>query len=329
MIKKRSLPLAAALTAGLILALTPVGAASAVVMETTDEPTGSDPVDPALTQVVDTNEKVAPKGTEVELTAGHIDMGPRFIDGQWTLMIRDDTDIEPVWRHLDDVVFRVSDAGIMELPDDPQYDFVGADGDVWVVPQTEVHGVIWLGWNTQDPEVTQRVQGAVSLVYGGHEGEGSFNVFVQAGNFGGPQQLWTSANDVSQPISVELNTHTHANWIFTEPGTHLVHMTASAALADGTAVEDTKILRFAVGDAANADDARAAEWALEIEPEEPAAIDEPSAVDEDETIPSYVAIGLGAAVVVVLIVALVARSRSQKRRREVKEAVESESADRS
>ncbi|MDP9806228.1 surface-anchored protein [Trueperella bonasi] len=337
---------------GFAVALAGIPVLSQAAVADTEETEGPSAVDPALTQVVDAEEEVAPRGTEVVLDAGHIDMGPKFIDDQWTLMIRDDTDIEPVWRHLEDVVFQVNDGGIMELPDDPAYDFIGADGEVWVIPQTEIPDVVWLGWNTQDPEVTHRVQGTVSFVFGGHQGDGSFNVFVQAGNFGGPQELWTSAKDESQPISVELNNHTHANWIFTEPGVHLVRMSASATLDDGSSVQDTQLLRFAVGNETNPDDARPAaiggeagddagdngeeetreaqgeEWTQEAEPEEPADIDEPSAVDENENVPAYVAIGLGALLLVAVVIALVVRNRNKQKREAAKAAVEAEAADR-
>ena len=52
---------------------------------------------------------------------------------------------------------------------------------------------------------------------------------------------------------MEKNTHTHANWVFTAPGEYLLKVTASAELSDGSTVSDTRYLKFAVGDSANAD----------------------------------------------------------------------------
>ncbi|QJC21480.1 choice-of-anchor M domain-containing protein [Arcanobacterium buesumense] len=210
--------------------------------------TDSSEADPALTQRVDANETIAPAGQEVERSAGHIDLGPKMLDGQWQLMARDDTETTPVWRHISDMIYRVSDDGILPVPEDDTYSFIKAPNhNVWVVPQQEIPNVVWLGWNTQDPAVADNVNGTVTLTYGGHEGPGQFNVFVQAGNFGAPQVLWTSDKNEQQPIDVELHSHTHANWVFTEPGIHHVTLTAAATLNDGTTVSDTQVLTFAVG----------------------------------------------------------------------------------
>lgn len=51
--------------------------------------------DPALTQHVDANEQIATDGERVERSAGHIDLGPKLIDNQWSLMARDDTETTP------------------------------------------------------------------------------------------------------------------------------------------------------------------------------------------------------------------------------------------
>ncbi|WP_455952441.1 choice-of-anchor M domain-containing protein [Arcanobacterium haemolyticum] len=210
--------------------------------------TDSSEADPALTQRVDADEVIAPAGKQVELDAGHIDLGPKMIDGKWHFMARDDSQATPVWRQIDDMLYRVSDNGILTVPNDATYSFIKSDDQkVWVVPQQEIPGVVWLGWNTQDPAVTENVNGTVTLTYGGHDGPGQFTAFVQAGNFGAPQLLWTSDKKEQQPIDVELHSHTHANWVFTKPGIHRVTLTAAATLNDGTTVSETKTLTFAVG----------------------------------------------------------------------------------
>ena len=207
------LTLALALAATALIAVAPASLAA----DTTTQ-------DPSLTQVVESNETVAPEGTPVEISAGHVDLGPKFLDGAWTFLARDDSDQTPTWRHLDDVVLRVSDAAKLELPADDQYSFISANGPVWAVPQSEIANVVWLGWNTQDPEVVGRLAQGATLVFEGHEGEGDFHAFVQAGNFSGPQELWNSTKPNSQPIHVDANTHTHANWAFTQPGIHLIRL---------------------------------------------------------------------------------------------------------
>ncbi|MFC5370816.1 choice-of-anchor M domain-containing protein [Arcanobacterium bovis] len=291
---------------------------TAAVAEDSPKPV---PADPALTQVVDANEKVAPRGTPVEISAGHVDMGPKFIDGTWTLMARDDVSKPATWRHIDDVVFRVRDKGKIAVPAGKEYSFIRADKEVWVVPQQEIANVVWLGWNTQDPNVVSKVNGGVSLIFGGHQGPGHFNVFLQAGNFAGPQQLWKGDSEESQPIHVELNTHTHANWVFTEPGTHLVRITAQAQLKDGTTVENTQTLRFAVGDAANAQQALGAKWDKETEPAAPAKVDEPSTVDKSTSLPLLIGLGLLAVAVAVVLGIFLGRRATKKRQAEAAAAV--------
>ena len=279
--------------------------------------------DPSLTQVVDSNEIVAPEGTPVEISAGHVDLGPKFLDGAWTFLARDDSDQTPTWCHLDDVVLRVSDAAKLELPaDDDQYSFISANGPVWAVPQSEIANVVWLGWNTQDPEVVGRLAQGATLVFEGHEGEGDFHTFVQAGNFSGPQQLWNSTKPNSQPIHVDANTHTHANWVFTQPGIHLIRLSLQAQLTDGTTVEDTRVLRFAVGDAADAQKALEAQWTVSNAPESPTPVDSPSVVDRSTVLPLWIAAGLGATTLVLVALALVTRRRSHERERVAERIVE-------
>lgn len=223
-------------------------------------PGSSTAVDPALTQTVSGDEQLAPAGTPVEISSGHVDMGPRLTDAGWDFLVRDDSGAAPVWRSVDDVVFRVGEAARMEVPATDAYSFIHASGPAYVIPQQQLADVVWLGWNTQDPGVVSRVNGDVALTYGGHAGEGQFTAFVDSGNFSGPTLLWNSEVATSQPVHVSLNTHTHANWVFTQPGVHLVRLTVSAQLTDGTQVEKTVTLRFAVGANTSADAARAAQW---------------------------------------------------------------------
>lgn len=302
---------ALALAAATLIAVAPASLAT----DTTTQ-------DPSLTQVVESNETVAPEGTPVEISAGHVDLGPKFLDGAWTFLARDDSDQTPTWRHLDDVVLRVSDAAKLELPADDQYSFISANGPVWAVPQSEIANVVWLGWNTQDPEVVGRLAQGATLVFEGHEGEGDFHTFVQAGNFSGPQQLWNSTKSNSQPIHVDANTHTHANWVFTQPGIHLIRLSLQAQLTDGTTVEDTRVLRFAVGDATDAQKALEAQWTVSNAPESPAPVDSPSPLDRSTMLPLWIAAGLGVAALVLVALVLVARRRSHERERVAERIVE-------
>lgn len=257
----RSLP---ALVLGASLMLTPLGVAHAettpATAETTTESASAQPGDSnlsrgerALTQTLSAEQPVASGRTEI--SAGHVDMGPRFNNGTFELMLHDDHGETPVWRSLDEVIYRGSDKAILEVPNDPRYSFVGAPAGskVYVIPQTETKGVIWPGWNTQDPQLVSKLNRGVNLTLEQVSGPGTFSLYLENGNFSAPQVLWSSTKSEPQKLWVEKNTHTHANWVFTAPGEYLLKVTASAELSDGSTVSDTRYLKFAVGDSASAD----------------------------------------------------------------------------
>ena len=224
-----------------LLALTP---GSLFASGATAASSGDDP----LAQTIDPNQ--AQGSGQVVLDAGHVDIGPTLSTGQWTLQIHDDTSQPRYWRNLDDVVLQVSDESILEVPDNDSFSFLGlTPGDpVWVIPQVEKSGVIWAGWNTQEPQVLANVNGGVTLRMLGVEGPGDLTVYLQGGNFNEPTPLWSTQQPFPQDIWIELNTHTHANWVFNEPGIYLVDLEVSAAMGDGQQVRTTGTLRLAVGD---------------------------------------------------------------------------------
>lgn len=253
-----------ALVLGASLMLAPLGVAHAettpATAEATTESASAQPSDSnlsrgdrALTQTLSAEQPVASGRTEI--SAGHVDMGPRFNNGKFELMLHDDHGETPVWRSLDEVIYRGSDKAILEVPNDPRYSFVGAPAGskVYVIPQTETKGVIWPGWNTQDPQLVSKLNRGVNLTLEQVSGPGTFSLYLENGNFSAPQVLWSSTKNEPQKLWVEKNTHTHANWVFTAPGEYLLKVTASAELSDGSTVSDTRYLKFAVGDSASAD----------------------------------------------------------------------------
>ena len=249
-----------ALALGASLMLAPLGVAHAETTPTTAESASAQPNDSnlsrgdrALTQTLSAEQPVASGRTEI--SAGHVDMGPRFNNGKFELMLHDDHGETPVWRSLDEVIYRGSDKAILEVPNDPRYSFVGAPAGskVYVIPQTETKGVIWPGWNTQDPQLVSKLNRGVNLTLEQVSGPGTFSLYLENGNFSAPQVLWSSTKSEPQKLWVEKNTHTHANWVFTAPGEYLLKVTASAELSDGSTVSDTRYLKFALGDSASAD----------------------------------------------------------------------------
>ena len=202
-----------------------------------------------LTQRIDPNQS---QGTgQVVVDRGHVDFGPTLNTGQWRIQIHDDSASPSYWRNLEDVVMKVTDAGVLEVPDDPAYAFLGEDPGtpVWVVPQTQKSDVVWTGWNTQEPGVLSSLKVGTTLSILGVEGPGEVIAYLQSGNFGDPQPLWSTLDEFPQQTWIEINTHTHANWVFTTPGIYLVDVQFDGELTSGETVSARDTLRFAVGDA--------------------------------------------------------------------------------
>lgn len=163
------------------------------------------------------------------LADGHVDLGPRLVDGRWTIQLRDDAPRPPVWRELGDVVLVARDAARVELPDDPAYAFLGRPGArVWLLPQVQQEGVLWPGWNTQAPEVVRRVRREVTWRLLRVRGPGHFVLFLN-GAFGAPQMVFDSAKPLPQETGIDVDTHVHGNWVFSAPGTYLLEVEMEGA----------------------------------------------------------------------------------------------------
>ncbi len=218
-----------------------------------------------LAQVVSADEEVAAPGTEATIDHGHVDLGLLLVDGQAQFLARDDSAASPVWRDPADVVFDVGDNAQLTLPEDKAFSFVGAEpgSQVWVVPQTEQADVPWLGWNTQAPSLTDNVDRGLTMEFLGHQGPGEFSLFLQNGGFEEPQLLWSTATGATDGFWVDLGTHTHANWVFSEPGIHQVRVRMSgqgAGESAGSDVAAEATLTFAVGAGTDVAQAHAAQW---------------------------------------------------------------------
>ncbi|OFK66987.1 peptidase [Corynebacterium sp. HMSC076G08] len=263
-----------------------------------------------LAQVVSADEEVATPGTEATIDHGHVDLGLLLVDGQAQFLARDDSAATPVWRDPADVVFDVGDNAQLTLPEDKAFSFVGAEpgSQVWVVPQTEQADVPWLGWNTQAPSLTDNVDRGLSMEFLGHQGPGEFSLFLQNGGFEEPQLLWSTATGATDGFWVDLGTHTHANWVFSEPGIHQVRVRMSgqgAGESAGSDVAAEATLTFAVGAGTDVAQAHAAQW-------------DPSAVSSDASAGAAVPVwvwALAGAGLLVLVGAVFAVLRAKGGRR--------------
>ena len=212
--------------------------------------------DPDLAQSVAAHEEWSNEASEI--SAGHVDLGPRLIDGQWRAGLRHDAESGAVWRDPNQTVLRVSDAAIMTAPDSADYPFLAdvAGKPVYVVPQTQNPSVVWLGWNTQDPAVTATIDRGLTMRVGPVSGPGRAWLFLQSGTFGKPLLL-ADSGAAPGDVWIDSGTHVHANWAFSAPGTYTATVTFLGTTTAGEAVNASTTLRFAVGDAASASEALA------------------------------------------------------------------------
>lgn len=212
--------------------------------------------DPDLAQSVAAHEEWSNEASEISV--GHVDLGPRLIDGQWRAGLRHDAEKGAVWRDPNQTVLRVNDAAVMTAPDSDDYPFLAdvAGKPVYVVPQTQNPGVVWLGWNTQDPAVTATIDRGLTMRVGPVSGPGRAWLFLQSGTFGKPLLL-ADSGAAPGDVWIDSGTHVHANWAFSAPGTYTATVTFLGTTTAGEAVSASTTLRFAVGDAASASEALA------------------------------------------------------------------------
>ena len=212
--------------------------------------------DPDLAQSVAAHEEWSNEASEISV--GHVDLGPRLIDGQWRAGLRHDAESGAVWRDPNQTVLRVGDAAIMTAPDSDDYPFLAdvAGKPVYVVPQTQNPSVVWLGWNTQDPAVTATIDRGLTMRVGPVSGPGRAWLFLQSGTFGKPLLL-ADSGAAPGDVWIDSGTHVHANWAFSAPGTYTATVTFLGTTTAGEAVSASTTLRFAVGDAASASEALA------------------------------------------------------------------------
>jgi manganese/iron transport system permease protein len=211
-------------------------------------PTAPSPLLQAEPELAAPAQVSAPAGTRVVIDDGHVDMGPRFVDGSWRVQLRDDTGSPVVWRDLADVVLHAGGAARIQVPPGDAYAFLGSPGStVYVLPQVQQAGLVWPGWNTQDPSVVEAVPGSVTWRLRGVDGPGRFLLYL-TGTFGQSEILFDTGAGLPQDLAIARNVHAHGNWAFTEPGIYRLTVEMAATTADGAPLSDTRVLTIVVGD---------------------------------------------------------------------------------
>lgn len=236
---------------------------------------------------------------------GHVDMGPRMVDGAWKIQVRDDNTQPATWRPLPDVVLHAVSASKREVPTGAEYAFLGAPGaPVWLLPQVQRPGVLWPGWNTQDPSIAGVVDREVTWRLHAVTGPGRFSLFL-TGNFGKPQEVFDSTRPFPQETGIEKAAHVHGNWAFSAAGAYILDIEMLTVVPGGKTLSDREQLRIYVGDGQPAAAFAAATSQTPTATSAPAAVSQ-----EDSAISGGWWYGLGAVIILAALVFVVlARTR--------------------
>lgn len=124
--------------------------------------------------------------------------------------------------------------------------FQGGEGRfLYVLPQSQLHGVPFLGINTEEL-VAGDFQNAPRIRLLETHGPGDFSLY-QTDGFGQPTVYMNSADAGEDLYAPPVGTHVHMNWAFTQPGHYELHFEMEATLAGGAEItSDPQVVEFHV-----------------------------------------------------------------------------------
>ena len=169
---------------------------------------------------------------EIRLDQGHIDTFTPVLneDGTLRLLLKEDHTATNTLRTPESVELFVKEAAKLTFPDG----YVpGVSGDVYHLPLTQDHNLIWPGWETQ--LIQSQFPGAdTDIVVSEIDGPGQVFLWT-AGAFGFGTVPLTKEGSFELPntISQPYPAHTHAAWAFTEPGTYKFSVQANVTATNG------------------------------------------------------------------------------------------------
>lgn len=181
-------------------------------------------------------------------TSGHFDFGAVLSGSNLSAQVKDDRTSPATWKQPGALTFVLGDGAKTTMPGGMDH-IAPAGAEVYLIGATQQATVPWVGWNTQSPELVAQASGPATLTLTDLQGPGRLSVFL-SGNFGSAGT--TVFNGVGDSFSVPLNTHQHANWVFTAPGAYSATLTWTVPLKSGGHATASGTLNFEVGDVAQA-----------------------------------------------------------------------------
>jgi surface-anchored protein len=179
---------------------------------------------------------------------GEIDFEVAFPEQEFELSLLDELQNRELSTR--DAVLILKPAARQSVPNDPSFSFLGSAGaPVYVLPQEETEGLLFLGIAGDEIASGQFGNETVRLELAAVSGPGNFALYsVDA--FGAPTVFINTRDGVSSgdafPIAV--GSHTHANWAFSQPGEYRLSFKASGTLMgeNQATVSEPVTLRFMV-----------------------------------------------------------------------------------
>lgn len=156
----------------------------------------------------------AQDGSCVILSEGHVDVfGLAYEDGALDLHVHDeetDTEYAP-----GEVLLKANNEAKTTVP--AGYDFIGAPGSkVWILPDTEVEGLIFAGIGTEEIAAGDFVDDSLTITVHDAEGRGDVALYT-VDDFGNPDVRFDS-DEGAGAWEVPAASHGHMNWAFTKSG---------------------------------------------------------------------------------------------------------------
>lgn len=162
---------------------------------------------------------------------GHGDLAINRIDNEWRFSVIIDafpaTEFAP-----DDAVIRLRDNARLEIPNMPDFSFLGSVGDpIWIAPQSQSAGVPHVGLSSEATPGGTFANNRFDVLLTSLTGPGGFVMWTTGGT-GTPTVHLDSRGGFSAVDRFDLPSggHNHMNWGFTEPGTYHLGLTARGTL---------------------------------------------------------------------------------------------------
>lgn len=173
------------------------------------------------------------------LHSGHVDILAKHKGEGLDISLKDDTQIvekKNVERRLDEVALEVRDNTKRKRGTyykDAKFDFMGKREDgFYFLPQSQRQSVIWPGYNTEQIDY-DKIDGAVSLnLQPRNVPEGAtWGTYINHDL--GEVDILSDSTKNDHSIEASFSSHTHINWVFSDPGVYTFDASYSAKHKDG------------------------------------------------------------------------------------------------